>query len=198
MAQGDNRLLDGIIEQADRSAQKKIEDAKANAQAILADAHKRAEAQKELLERELEQKLKLIELRLETNKASARRRAILAEVDGRYRAVMERVDERFDAKTVAAHLPQWIAEATLGLDLREAKVASGRKAAATEAHLREAERLIEAATGSKVTLHLDTKHIGGLGVVVSSMDETVSFNNQVEIRLRRFDRVIRSLIQEHV
>ncbi len=198
MAQSDNRLLDGIIEQADKSAQKKIEDAKASAQAILAEAQKRAEAQRELLERELEQKLKLIELRLETNKASARRRAILAEVDERYQAVMERVLARFDAKTVSRHLPQWIAEATLGLDLREAKVASGRKAAVTEEQLREAERLILNATGAQVTLHLEPKHLPGLGVVVSSMDETVSFNNQVEIRLRRFDRVIRSLIQEHV
>ena len=198
MAQGDNRLLDGIIEQADRSAQKKIEDATASAQAILSEAESRSEAQKELLERELEQKLKLIELRLETNKASARRRAILAEVDERYQAVMERVTELFYAKTVSAHLPQWIAEATLGLDLKEAKVASGRKAPATEEHLREAERLIHAATGAEVTLHLESRHVPGLGVVVSSMDETVSFNNQVEIRLRRFDRVIRSLIQEHV
>ena len=198
MATNDNRLLDGIIEQADKGAQKRIEDAKANAQAILAEAEGRIEAQKSVLERELAQRLKLIELRLETNKASARRRSILAEVDERYQAVMERVIERFDAKTVSAHLSQWIAEATLGLDLREAKVAFSRKAPVTEEHLKKATALIAKATGAEVTLHLESRQLSGLGVVVSSMDEAVSFNNQVEIRLRRFDRVIRSLIQEHV
>ncbi|HPZ16015.1 MAG TPA: ATPase [Sphaerochaeta sp.] len=197
MATSDNRLLDGIIEQADKSAQKKIEEAKASASVILAEAAERIEAQNALLERELEQKLKLISLRLETNKASARRRAILAEVDDRYQMVMDRVVELFDAKRVSAHLSQWIAEATLGLDLREAKVSSSRKAPVSEAHLKEAARLIKNATGAEVTLHLDSKQLPGLGVVVSSLDETVSFNNQVDIRLRRFDRVIRTMIQEH-
>jgi len=197
MATSDNRLLDGIIEQADKSAQKKIEEAKASASVILAEAAERIEAQNALLERELEQKLKLISLRLETNKASARRRAILAEVDDRYQMVMDRVVELFDAKRVSGHLSQWIAEATLGLDLREAKVSSSRKAPVSEAHLKEAARLIKNATGAEVTLHLDSKQLPGLGVVVSSLDETVSFNNQVDIRLRRFDRVIRTMIQEH-
>ncbi len=197
MATSDNRLLDGIIEQADKRAQKNIEEAQASAKAILAEAQSRIEAQNALLARELEQKLKLIALRLETNKASARRKAILTEVDARYQAVMDRVVELIDAKRVLAHLPQWIAEATLGLDLREAKVASSRKAAVTEEHLKSAAALIKAATGGEVTLHLDPKPLTGLGVVVSSMDETVSFNNQVEIRLRRFDRIIRTLIQEH-
>lgn len=197
MATSDNRLLDGIIEQADKSAQKKIKEAKASAEAIIAEANERIEAQNALLERELDQKLKLISLRLDTNKASARRRAILTEVDNRYQAVMDRVVQLFDAKRVADHLPQWIAEATLGLDLREAKVSFSRKAPVTEAHLAEAAALIKKATGAEVTLHLDSKQLPGLGVVVSSLDETVSFNNQVEIRLRRFDRIIRTLIQEH-
>lgn len=197
MASNETRLLDGIIEQANKRAQEKIGEAERSAAAIIADAEARAERQLEVLERELEQRLKLIEMRHETSKASARRKAILAKVDHRYLTVMEAVNALLDEKRVLAHLPAWIAEATLGLDLSEAKVASSRKAPATEEHLREAERLIEERLGSKVKLHLDSKAITGLGVVVSSMDDSVSFNNQVDIRLRRFDRVIRSLIQEH-
>ncbi|MFA5447409.1 MAG: ATPase [Sphaerochaeta sp.] len=197
MATNDSRLLDGIIEQANKRAQQNISEAQKSAELILADASARAERQVESLRRELAQRLKLIQMRHETSKASARRRAILAEVDQRYQAVMERVLTLLDAKTVAKHLPQWIAEATLGLDLTEAKVASSREAAVKEEHLRQAEQLIADRTGMKVTLHVDKRSISGLGVIVSSMDDSVSFNNQVEIRLRRFDRTIRSLIQEN-
>ncbi len=197
MASSETRLLDGIIEQAKKRAEEKINEAERSAKAIIADAEARAERQLEALEREHQQRLKLIEMRHETSKASARRRAILAAVDQRYLAVMERVGALLDEKRVLAHLPAWIAEATLGLDLTEAKVATSKHAPATEAHLREAERLIKERVGSTVKLHLDSKAITGLGVVVSSMDDSVSFNNQVDIRLRRFDRVIRSLIQEH-
>ncbi len=193
----DNRLLSGILEQAELTAQKKLEDAQKQAGRIAEEAQLKIDREIASLQKDHEQKLKNIELKKQANLASAKRKANLRQIDESYQQVLRRVSEMRDAKKVAKHLSTWIAEAAIGLDLKEAKVASSRKCPVKEEHLEEASRLVQEATGAKITLHLDPKPLQGLGVIVSSMDDTISFNNQVEIRLRRFDRDIRSLIQEH-
>ncbi|MDD3456696.1 V-type ATP synthase subunit E family protein [Sphaerochaeta sp.] len=193
----DSRLLTGILEQAEQSAKKTLQEAKQQASAIVGDAKKKAESEMEGLRRELAQKLKQMDLRLQANMTSAKRKAILRQGDEKYQQVLARVQSMLDAKTIEPYLPQWIAEAALGLDLKEAKVASSPQCPVTETHLKTASELVEKATGSSIVLHLESKPIRGLGVVVSSLDGMVSFNNQVEIRLRRLDRVLRAMIQEH-
>ena len=193
----DSRLLTGILEQAEQSAKKTLQEAKQQASAIVEDAKKKAESEMEGLRRELAQKLKQMDLRLQANMTSAKRKAILRQGDEKYQQVLARVQSMLDAKTIEPYLPQWIAEAALGLDLKEAKVACSPRCPVTEAHLKTATELVEKATGSSIVLHLESKPIRGLGVVVSSLDGMVSFNNQVEIRLRRLDRVLRAMIQEH-
>jgi V/A-type H+-transporting ATPase subunit E len=110
---------------------------------------------------------------------------------------MRRIREKMHCKTIEPYLSSWIAEAALGLDLKEAKVSSSKACPVTEKNLKEAAQLVKKHTGSEVILSLDPRPIRGLGVVLSSLDDKVSFNNQVEIRLRRFDRVIRTMIQEY-
>ncbi len=193
----DNRLLNGILEQAEQHAQQKIADAKKQAERIQEEARVRIEREVETLRKEQEQKLKTIELKKQANIASAKRKASLRQIDESYQQVLKRVSSLLDAKKVEQHLPMWIAEAAIGLDLSEAKVAYSRQCPVREEHLKKAKCLVEQATGAKITLHLDPKPIQGLGVIVSSMDDTVSFNNQVAFRLRRFDRVVRTMIQEH-
>jgi V/A-type H+-transporting ATPase subunit E len=63
--------------------------------------------------------------------------------------------------------------------------------------LDQAMALVKKFTGSEVHLVLDERSIREIGVVLSSLDDKVSYNNQVDIRLRRFDRDIRTLVQEH-
>ena len=193
----DSRLLTGILEQAEQSAKKTLQEAKQQASAIVEDAKKKAESEMEGQRKELAQKLKQMDLRLQANMTSAKRKAILRQGDDKYQQVSARVQSMLDAKTIEPYLPQWIAEAALGLDLKEAKVASSPQCPVTETHLKTASELVEKATGSSIVLHLESKPIRGLGVVVSSLDGMVSFNNQVEIRLRRLDRVLRAMIQEH-
>ncbi len=136
-------------------------------------------------------------MKKQANLASAKRKANLRQIDESYQQVLRRVTTLLDANMVAKHLSTWIAEAAIGLDLKEAKVAYSRQCPVKEKHLKEATSLVQEATGATITLHLDPRPAQSLGVIVSSMDDTVSFNNQVEIRLRRFDRVVRSMIQEH-
>lgn len=193
----DNRLLSGILEQADQAAKKTLLEAKQQAKAIMEEAKLKAQSEMEAEKRSLEQKIRQVQLRLQANMTSAKRRAVLRQGDDRYQEVQKRVTSLIDAKTIEPYLPQWIAEAALGLDLKEAKVASSTLCPVTEAQLQMAVNLVKKATGSDIVLHLDAKPIRSLGVVVSSLDGMVSFNNQVDIRLRRLDRVLRSMIQEH-
>ncbi|MGE4454358.1 MAG: ATPase [Sphaerochaeta sp.] len=193
----DNRLLNGILEQAEARAQQKKTDAKKQVERIQEAAKLQIEREIASLRKEQEQKLKTIELKKQANIASAKRKASLRQIDESYQQVLKRVTSMLDAKKVEQHLPMWIAEAAIGLDLSEAKVASSRQCPVSEEHLNIASRLVEQATGAKIVLHLESKPIQGLGVIVSSMDDTVSFNNQVAFRLRRFDRVVRTMIQEH-
>ncbi len=193
----DNRLLDGIIRQADENAKKTEEDARLQVKKILAEAHVRAEEEILVEQKAFQQKLKQIELRLQANMASVKRKASLRQIDESYLSVMRRIREKMDCKTIKPYLSSWIAEAALGLDLKEAKVSSSSACPVTEKNLKEAAQLVKKHTGSEVILSLDPRSIRNLGVVLSSLDDKVSFNNQVEIRLRRFDRVIRTMIQEY-
>jgi len=193
----DNRLLEGIIRQAEETAKKTEEDAHLQAKKILEEAHLRSDEELKAEQKGFQQKLKQVELRLQANMASVKRKASLRQIDESYLSVMRRIREKMQCKMIEPYLSSWIAEAALGLDLKEAKVSSSKQCPVTEKHLKEATQLVKKHTGSEVVLSLDPKLIRSLGVVLSSLDDKVSFNNQVEIRLRRFDRVIRTMIQEH-
>lgn len=197
MESTDNRLLDGIIRQAQETARKTEEDARLQAAKILEEAHLRSDKELEAERKASQQKLRQVELRLQANMASVKRKASLRQIDESYLSVMRRIREKMQCKMIEPYLSSWIAEAALGLDLKEAKVSSSKQCPVTEKHLKEAAQLVKKHTGSEVVLSLDPKPIRSLGVVLSSLDDKVSFNNQVEIRLRRFDRVIRTMIQEH-
>lgn len=197
MESSDSRLLEGILSQAVKTAQKTEQEAQLQAQRILDEAKVRANHEIELELNAHKQKLQQVDLRLQANMSSAKRKASLRQIDESYQSVLRRVHEKLNGKTIAPHLAKWIAEAAIGLDLKEAKVAFNAQCPVDEATLKEACDLVKNATGSEVKLILDPKPIRSLGVVLSSLDDSVSFNNQVEIRLRRYDRVIRTMIQEH-
>lgn len=197
MENTDNRLLSGILEQAEIAAQKAIADAQQQASHILEDAEARSKREVAVEVREREAKLQQVQFKLQANIASAKRKAALKQMDEGYDEVMRRIVSKLNSKTISAHLSSWIAEAAIGLDLKQAKVAFDPRCPVTQELLEQATELVKKATGSTVELSLDPKPIRSFGVVLSSLDDKVSFNNQVEIRLRRFDRVIRTMIQDH-
>ena len=43
---------------------------------------------------------------------------------------------------------------------------------------------------------LDTERLSGEGVVLTSMDGKVSYNNQLDVRMRRYSRDIKRIVQE--
>ena len=62
--------------------------------------------------------------------------------------------------------------------------------------LREAEKLVKKETGADVSLSLDSSRVSSPGVILTSIDGKVSYNNQLDVRMRRYSRDIRRIIQE--
>ncbi len=201
MEQTKNLLLDGIVSESQKKADAYTRDAVAQVARIEADAKERAQQQVSLADGEHQDRMRQVRFRLDAALASAKRKAQLKRIDQSYRMVMDRVSskirEEAKSKDFSTYLTWWIAEAAIGLDLKEAKVAFSPLAPVDEPMLREAELLVKKACGSNVHLVLDDRYVREIGVVLSSMDGKISFNNQVDVRLRRLDREIRTMVQEH-
>ena len=145
-------------------------------------------------------RLEQIQAREESARRSIDRLAELRSLDSAYTSVMAEVDKRLkdllSDPSFSKTLVSWIAEAAIGLDRKEAKVSFSEKTPVTEEMLREAEALVKKETGASLSLSLDSERLSGAGVVVSSLDGKVSYNNQLEVRMRRYSRDIRRIVQE--
>ena len=186
MSNESNTLVEGIINEAQKRADTIIAEAKAESDRILAEAREEAEKKKKAERRATELTLSTIRLKEESAKRS---------VD-----VMGKVNAAFSSMAGSGELRQalirWIAEASLGLDMKNAVVSFSHLAPVDEEMLREAEKLVLASTGSTLSLTLDDKRCSEIGVVVSSTDGKVSYNNLLSTRIRRYMKDIRKIIQE--
>ncbi len=195
-----NPLVSSIITDARNKADEILSAAAKEAQSIIAEAEEKARKGEEAEERSLSQRLEQIRLRKESARKSIDRLSELRALDSSYSEVMDEVTRRLDAAIgspeIRKVLVSWIAEAAIGLDRKEAKVAFSDKTPVTEDMLREAEDEVRRITGSSVSLSLDPDRLIGGGVSVSSMDGKVSYNNQLDVRIRRFQRDIKRIIQE--
>ena len=196
----DNPLIQGILQEARAKADEIEKKAGIEAESIISEARERAEREAGLERKSYSVRLEQIQAREESARRSIDRLAELRSLDSAYTEVMEEVDRRLKAvvsnSSFSSILVSWIAEAAIGLDRKEAKVSFSEKAPVTEEMLREAEALVRKDTGATLSLSLDTERLSGVGVVVSSLDGKVSYNNQLEVRMRRYSRDIRRIVQE--
>ena len=195
-----NPLVNGILADARKKADEIMSKASGDAASILADAEERARKGVEAEERSLDLRLEQIRLRKESARKSLDRISELRSLDSSYAEVMDEVSRRLDRMTSQPEfrsvLISWIAEAVIGLDRKEAKVAFSEKTPVTPDMLRDAEAEVLRRTGASVSLSEDPERLSEGGVSVSSLDGKVSYNNQLPVRIRRFQRDIKRIIQE--
>ncbi len=200
MTNNSNPLINEILDKARKKADAIIKDAEAQSERILDDANAKAESMAEAEHRLFLEKLDRINGKEESAKRNIDRLTELKAMDSAYCAVMDRVDKEFKklakSKEFSSVLSLWIAEAAIGLGKKEAKVAYSSLYPVGEEELKRAQELVKEAAGSDVALTLDSLHIDGIGVVLTSLDGKVSYNNQLDTRLRRYQRDIRKIIQE--
>ncbi len=196
----DNPLIQGILSEARAKAEETVNKAESEAEAIIREGHERAEREAEMEKRSYSVRLEQIQAREESARRGIDRLSELKSLDSVFRDVMAEVDRRLQAEiespAFSSVLVSWIAEAAIGLDRKEAKVSFSEKTPVSEEMLRKAEALVKNETGASVVLTLDTERLSGAGVVLSSMDGKVSYNNQLDVRMRRYSRDIRRIVQE--
>lgn len=195
-----NLLLSGIIQDAEQRAEKIVKTAEMDAKKIIEDAEKKALVESEKERNSYNIKREQIALKRESSEKNIERVYQLKKLNSSYEIVKKEVDKRIinlpKEKNFKKVLIAWIAEAALGLDLKQAVVSYSKEAEVTEEMLREAEKMVFDKTGSNVSLSLSNLMLTKIGVVVSSPDNKIMYSNQIDVRERRYNREIIEIVQE--
>ncbi len=200
MIENGNALVSGILDDARKKADSIIAEARKEAEEIARDAKEEARTKVETEERNISLRLTQLQLKEESARRSVDRLSEIRKLDSAFSAVMDEVGKRIDALAsdggLRDYLVSWIAEAAIGLDRKKAKVAFSQKAPVDRQMLDDAQALVRKITGADVFLSLDEKRVGEIGVIVSSEDSKVSYNNLLSTRIRRYGKDIKKIIQE--
>ena len=196
----DNPLISGILSEAEAKAEEIIRKAEEECASIIAEADERAERESQLEERSFSVRLERIKEREESARKNIDRLSELKNMDTAYQLVSEEVERKIaklaESGEISPYLVSWIVEAVVGLDKKSATVSYSVQAPVTEEMLREAEERVEKITGGSVTLTFADKKIREIGVVVTSLDGKVAYENTYSVRVRRYLKDIRKIIQE--
>lgn len=196
----DNKLLDGIMNSAEAKAKAVLEDAKIKAEVILKDAAVQAEKEVKFEEREFKNKLSIENLKKAANMKAAKRKIELELLEQQYSQLIEQVKIETlslltgdESKSI---LVNWIIEAVLGLGIDKAKIAFSPVTPVDNQMLELVCKKVKEVYNLDLELSLDTRRLIVPGIVATSLDGKISFNNQVDVRMRRFDRDIKIAVQE--
>lgn len=183
-----------IIAEAEKQAAEKRKYAEKKVESLLNEARQKAKEEAEALRRKA----------VSSAEREIRRRLLHAR-DALMRDIMKQVEEKLSALTgtpeYRAVLLAWIAEAAVGLDAEAAQV----NASETERRLiddrllREAKALIKGQTGKEIALTAsDAPPLESQGVLLTTRDGRMAFNNQVRTRISRKRRAIQTLVYDTV
>lgn len=189
-------------------------DARAEEQRLLADARAQAAEKKKYAQQKIDSILDEARSKAAEQAESIKRKAIsgveleikrrsLQVRDSLIQNITDRVEKRLsamiDGPDYRTVLTNWIVEAAIGLDAEAATVnASQRERPLIDtAMLDQARQAVLSKTGKSVTLTLsDAPPLKGQGVVLTSRDGRMAFNNQVRTRMLRKQRQMHRLIYD--
>jgi V/A-type H+-transporting ATPase subunit E len=196
----DNKLLGGIKDQADVKAKAILDDANKKAEAIIKEASVQAEKEVEIEKRQFKNKLAVEDLKKSATMKAAKRKLGLEVLDQQYSKLIEMVRDEMNNLIIGHQgkeiIVDWIIEAVLGLGLDKAKIAFSPKTPVDEDMLKQVTKKAKDIYSLDLKLSLDTRRLIVSGIVATSLDGKISFNNQVDVRMRRFDRDIKIAVQE--
>jgi len=183
-----------ILKDAEGRAKEKTKYAQKQAESVLREAQETADAQTAAIEQKA-----ISAVEREINRRSLRLRDTLMQ------RVMARAEKRLEAMlddpAYRGVLVNWIVEAAVGLDADAIRInASAReRQLIDEVLLGEAQNTASAKMGKAVTLTLaDAESLESQGVVLTTADGRMAFNNQVKTRMSRKRRQIQRLIYDAV
>ncbi len=180
------------IQDAERRAQEKRKYAQKQAESVLREAQETADAQAASVEQKA-----ISAVEREISRRSLHLRDTLMQ------RIMDRAEKRLEAMlddpAYRGVLVNWIVEGAVGLDAEAIRInASARERLLIgEALLGEARNRANAQMGKAVTLTLtEAEPLESQGVVLTTADGRMAFNNQVKTRMSRKRRQIQRLIYD--
>ncbi len=199
--EGNLSLVEGILEQAKREAEKIKSDARRSAEQRKAAWEKqalrlRAEAEEEA-QRQYDDIVSAGASRLESARKNRTLQLSERVIGAVIEAAIDAVEKEIDNKAYPAVLEDLITEAALGIQTEQATVAVSAEETAllTEELLRRVEKRVKDISGRSMILQADAEHpLAGQGPVLTSPDNMVAYNNQIRTRLLRSQSEIRHLI----
>jgi vacuolar-type H+-ATPase subunit E/Vma4 len=115
--------------------------------------------------------------------------------------VKEGLIKMIGSQEYTAVLQDWIVEAAIGLNLDRASVNASEieRDRIDGQTLKRAEKEFKALTGREIILEiLSEPPLPGQGIVLTSPDKRIAFNNQVDTRLLRYQSEIRKMISREL
>lgn len=194
-----DRLFDGILQSAREEVASILAQAEQDAEALRQSFAEKAKDAADVEQRRTGKQIQEIERRSESAIRNLQRKHALTHNERLRSRVMQKVSEKMASligqESYRRVLVGWIAEAAVGLDRPEAEVACSFKERIDGPLLSEAEELVFKTTGKRVSLSPAATSLTAQGVVVSSIDGKVAYNNQVATRLARHFRSLEELME---
>ncbi len=179
-----------IIEDAHKQADEKVKYNAKKVESIIKDAEKSAIEQAEQVKKKIMSSLRL---ELQRNSLNIRNEVM--------KNIQKKVESKFNSmigndnyKTI---LKNWIVEAAIGLDVPSAVINASEKELPliSEQVVAEVSKVVSQKTGKQVSLKLSKEPpLSFQGVVLTSENGHMAFNNQVKTRILRKEREIRMAI----
>lgn len=198
-------LLEGIAAEAEEEAEKVRREAERQAEEIRRGAEEKAEQIRRQAEERAEQQARSIRSAKRQEVEAERRKVLLDAKERLFREAMSRLRDRMEElrreESYRQVLLGWTAEAALGLEAQELVFNGGsrERELADESFLRDAGEEVRRAGGGEVSLHLSAEvPLAEQGVVLSSADGRVVFNNRLSARLERYGSMLRRMIYRHI
>ncbi|MGD1818048.1 MAG: V-type ATP synthase subunit E family protein [Pleomorphochaeta sp.] len=196
----DNKLLKGISSEAQEQSDKILSDAEQRIENIFLQSEHKIKKELEKEDKEFENRVLIENLKVKSAKKATQRKVQLSVLEKKYTylfsSIKKKIYKTLESDEGKELLEKWILEAVLGLGLDEAKISFSPKYPVSEAMLKNVVKVAKKDYNLDLKLQLDTRRLVDAGIVATSLDGKVSFNNQVDIRMRRFDREIKKAVQE--
>ncbi len=110
------------------------------------------------------------------------------------KALFEEMAKKVGTREYEKAVIYWIAEGAIALDADKVRVATSKKETITDKMIEKAVSIVEKVVSRKVEIQIDKKPLSTQGVVVSTIDGKIAYNNSINVRFMRlradFERVL--------
>jgi len=197
----EDRLLNGIAEQAEQEAERIRSEAERQADEIVKNAGRKAEEIRQESRDKGKQQAGIIRQKnSQTIEAEQRKRRLKAQEELfalALKKVRGSLQNLIGQPGYTGILQGWVVEGAVGLGQQELVVnaSAEERKLLTDALLKQIEKIAENQTGQQVTISLSQEApLQKQGVFLTTSNGRLAFNNTIEARMQRYSTMIRKMI----